>query len=64
VINVNAAYVGDAEDIFFPPWPLPSEIVTLDSYVLVSASVQVPIADGAKLFGRIENALDETYEDV
>ncbi len=64
VINVNAAYVGDAEDIFFPPWPLPSEIVTLDSYVLVSASVQVPIADGAQLFGRVENALDETYEDV
>lgn len=64
VINVNAAYVGDAEDVFFPPWPMPSEIVTLDSYVLVTASVQVPITEGAQLFARVENAFDASYEDV
>lgn len=41
-----------------------SEIVTLDSYVLVTASVEVPITDGAQFFARVENAFDASYEDV
>lgn len=63
-VNLSLSYVGDAKDIFFPPYPLPSEIVTLGSYTLVGVAARYPLSDKVTLTGRVENALDATYEDV
>ena len=63
-INLNVSYNGDQDDIFFPPFPLPSERVRLDSYTLVDIAVSYRLTPTIQLVGRIENILDENYEDV
>ncbi|TNE59644.1 MAG: TonB-dependent receptor [Alphaproteobacteria bacterium] len=62
--TLSASYVGEAKDVFYPPWPLAPEVVTLDAYTLVSLAGRVPVSDRVMLTARVENALDETYEDV
>lgn len=62
--QVNAAYVGSRTDLYFPPFPTPSERVTLDDYVLVDLSARYRVGARFDLVARIENALDEDYEDV
>ncbi len=57
-------YVGEQSDTFFPPFPTPSQRVTLDSYVLVSANLAYPISDEFALTLRGENLLDEAATDV
>lgn len=63
-VSVNGSWVGDAEDIFFPPWPMPSEIVTLGDYALVNIAGHIPLNDTVEIFGRVEKALNSNYEDV
>jgi vitamin B12 transporter len=61
---LNASYTGEARDIFFPPWPNPSEIVTMDGYWLLSLSGEHPISDNLSITARVENAFNSDYEDV
>ena len=46
------------------PFPLPSERVRLDGYTLVDLAVSYRLTPTIQLVGRIENILDENYEDV
>ena len=62
--SLVADYGGDRKDVFFPPFPDPSEVVTLDSYWLVDANLQYRIADSFTFFVRGQNLLDEDYEQV
>jgi len=62
--SLVADYGGEREDLFFPPFPDPSQVVTLDSYWLVDASVQYALTDSIELFARGQNLLDEDYEQV
>ena len=66
--NVSATLVirhnGAAEDLAFTDPSFIPVRVTLDDYTLVSFNARVRIADGIETFGRIENLLDETYEQV
>lgn len=62
--SLNASYTGDASDIFFPPWPNPSQIVTLDAYWLIALAGEYPLGEHVALTARIENAFDTDYEDV
>ena len=39
-------------------------MVTLKNYVLVSVSAEVPLTEHVSVTGRIENAFDDSYEDV
>jgi vitamin B12 transporter len=63
-LTLVADYGGSRQDIFFPPWPQPSEIVTLDSYWLVDLTAQYRATDSVRLFARISNLLDTEYEQV
>lgn len=63
-LNVNASYVGSAKDRYFPPFPQPPQVVELEEYVLLTVAARYPVTDRVSVFGRVENALDETYEDV
>jgi vitamin B12 transporter len=50
--------------MFFPPYPAPSEIVTLDSYWLVDLTASYEINRNTRIFLRGTNLLDEDYEQV
>jgi vitamin B12 transporter len=62
--TLTADFGGERTDIFFPPWPNPSEIVTLDNYWLVDLAVQYRVNDSLALFAKGSNLLDEQYEQV
>ncbi len=55
-------YVGEQDDFDFGAFP--ARRVTLDRYVLASASAEVPLSDALALTLRGENLFDETVTDV
>ena len=63
-VNLSASYTGKALDVFYPPWPMQSKRMVMDNYTLVRIAADYKISDMISLYGRVENALDETYEDV
>jgi len=63
-VNLNVSYNGTQVDNFFPPFPQPAERHELSSYRLVSLAANMRLTERVELFGRIENLLDEDYEDV
>jgi len=62
--SLNADYSGSRTDIFFPPWPDPSEIVTLSNYWLLDLAAQYQATASVTLFVRGSNMLDKDYEQV
>jgi len=63
-ISTNLNYTGKAVDLFFPPWPMPSERVTLKAYTLLRVAADYSVTDEITLYGRVENAFNEVYENV
>ena len=63
-LNVVADYGGTSTDIFFPPFPAASEIVSLESYWLLNVIVSYDINQNTNIFVRANNLLDEDYEQV
>ena len=63
-LTLTADYGGTRQDVFFPPFPEPSQIVTLDNYWLVDVAAQYNVSDGITLFVRASNLLDTEYEQV
>jgi len=59
-----ADYSGTRSDIFFPPWPEPSELVALDSYWLLDLTAQYDLTPTVTLFARAANLLDTDYQQV
>ncbi len=62
--TLTADYGGERTDIFFPPWPDPSEIVKLENYWLVDLAVQYRATESVTVFVKGTNLLDEQYEQV
>ncbi len=63
-LTLVADFGGSQDDIFFPPFPAPSQIVTLDSYWLVDLAVSYDVNNKIGVFARASNLLDEDYEQV
>jgi vitamin B12 transporter len=63
-INFGVNYNGDQIDNFFPPYPGAPQRVTLESFTLVNVSARYLFSERLTLFARIENLLDEAYEEV
>ena len=63
-INLNIDYNGEQLDLFFPPTPPFSQIVELDDFLLVNLAASYSFSPSFTFFGRIENLLDEDYEEV
>ncbi len=61
-LNLTAIFVGDRTDKDFSTWP--AATVTLDSYTLLNLAGSLAISDKLKLTGRVENLLDEQYQEV
>ncbi len=58
--NVAAIYNGDTKDTNFGSF----QTVTLDEYVLVNAGIAYRVEPNVEVFGRVENALNEDYEEI
>lgn len=63
-LNLTVDYVGARNDVFFLQPVEPNRVVELDAYTLVDLAGSYEISDRVELFGRIENLLDEDYEEV
>jgi len=63
-VLLAADYGGTRNDIFFPPFPNPSQIVLLDNYWLVDITAGYQLSDRFHVFVRANNVLDQDYEQV
>jgi len=61
-INLNASFTGKQGDDFFATFP--ATRVTLDEFTLVTLSSSYQLTDKISVYGRIENLMDEDYEEV
>lgn len=61
-INVRVSAVGFRSDRDFTQ--LPMALVRLAPYVLVAVAVRYEIRSGVSVFGRVENLLDQKYEEA
>lgn len=57
---ISAQYTGDVPDTNFATFSR----VTLEPYWLVNVAASYKVAPGVELFGRVENLLDEDYQEV
>lgn len=57
-------YNGDRRDLVFFPFPQPTQRFVLEPYTLVRIAGSYRLTDAVTLFARVENALNQQYEDV
>lgn len=62
--NLAAVYNGRMLDLAFSPITFTSQRLALDEYWLVTAAASYEVAPGVELYGRVENLLDQDYEEV
>lgn len=62
-LNANLSYTGTRDDDFFPPSFI-KETVVLGAYKLVGFAATWRIDESVRLFTRIDNLFDTSYEDV
>lgn len=64
-VNLNLTYVSARDDSFFEAVPpFGTETVNLDSYYLASVAVSYRLTEQVRVYARVENLLNEDYEDV
>ena len=64
-VSLAAIYNGQMDDVAFVlPNFFPQVPVTLDAYWLVNAAVSYKLQPGVELFGRLENLLDQRYQEA
>jgi len=63
-VHLSAAYIGPRKDLFFDNTTFTSSRVTLGSYVLVNLAVSHDVTKNIQVYGRIENLLDQHYQEV
>jgi vitamin B12 transporter len=63
-INVAAIYNGDMLDNAFDAATFAASKVVLGEYWLVNVAASYEVSPGVALYGRIQNALDEDYQEI
>lgn len=63
-LSLVADYGGEQLDQFFPPFPEPSRIVSLDSHWIAELSLGYALTERTRVFARVSNLLGEDYEQV
>ena len=63
-ISASLSHSSKSTDIFYPPWPMLSERVELKAYTLMRIAGDFKINESVSLYGRVENALNQNYENV
>jgi len=64
-LNLGVVYNGESvNQVFGAPSFFPVGRLTLDDYWLVSAAASYELNPGLEIYGRVENLLDQDYEEV
>ncbi|MBM4148784.1 MAG: TonB-dependent receptor [Lentisphaerae bacterium] len=63
-VDVGLVHVGERDDNMWDPVTFMPVRVELDPYTLVNVAVSCRVNDNAEVFARVENLLDEEYEDI
>jgi len=61
-LHLTLLHVGERQDMDYSTWP--ASHVTLDSYTVVNLSASFQAHENVRVFGRVDNLLDEAYEQV
>ncbi len=62
-LNATLSYTGSRDDDYWPPTYI-KEVVELDAYTLVSIAATYRLNDATRIYTRIDNLFDTSYEDV
>lgn len=62
-LNTRLSYTGSRNDEYWPPTFI-KEVVELDAYKLVSFAATYRLNDATRIYTRIDNLFDTSYEDV
>ena len=63
-LSLSAIYNGDMKDVAFELPFFDQRRVTLDEYWLLRLAGSYKITPGVEIYGRVENLLDENYQEV
>ena len=63
-VNLAAIYNGRMQDLGFSAITFSSQRVALDEYWLVNLGASYKVTPSVELYGRVENLLDEKYQEV
>ena len=63
-LNLNVTYNSEQLDLFFPPFPQPSQRLELSGFALLNLAAHYRLSERLRLVARVENLLDEDYEEV
>ena len=63
-INLNLDFTGERSDIFFPPWPMPSRRVSLDSFLHANLTATWQATPRIRWHIRADNPGQARYEEV
>lgn len=63
-LNTNIQFTGEQTDVYFPPFPEPSQVVTLDNHTLLNMNLNYAASEKLDMYLKLENALDDNYEEV
>jgi vitamin B12 transporter len=63
-LNTNVQFTGEQTDGYFPSFPEPSQVVKLENHSLLNISLNYTASDKLEMYLKLENALNEDYEEV
>lgn len=63
-INAGARYTGPQRDFEFSNFFADRRVVTLNDYLLVNVGASYELTEGVELYGRVDNLLNQDYQDV
>ena len=63
-LYIRGDHNGEQDDFYFPPLPPFQARVKLDDYTLLTIGAERKIGAWGAIYGRVENGLDEDYEEV
>lgn len=63
-LDLGVDYNGEQQDIQFSNFFATRSNVTLDDFVLVTVTASYELIDGVALYARVENLLDESYQEI
>ena len=62
--NANLQFTGDQTDVYYPPYPEPSQVVIMDDHTLLNLNINYSASDKFEIYVNLDNALDKDYEQV
>lgn len=63
-LNTNIQFTGEQTDVYFPPFPEPSQVVGLSNHTLLNINLNYSATEKLEMYLKLENALNDNYEEV